>query len=103
MDTYVIRRPSGWANAQELEVTAAKSAKIGDTEMPERVRWIRTYVVREPDGRLGTYCVYQARDVASLRELERRVGMVGSDIHPVIDTVIVRPDPTPVGASAAGR
>ena len=36
MDLYVIRRPSAWANLQELEA-AAKSAKIGNEEMPDRV------------------------------------------------------------------
>ena len=54
MDLYVIRRPSAWANLQELEAAGAKSAKIGNEEMPDRVRWIRSYVVKEPDGRLGS-------------------------------------------------
>ena len=62
MDLYVIRRPSAWANLQELEAAGAKSAKIGNEEMPDRVRWIRSYVVKEPDGRIGTVCIYQARD-----------------------------------------
>jgi hypothetical protein len=34
MDLYVIRRPSAWANLQELEAAGAKSAKIGNEEMP---------------------------------------------------------------------
>ena len=62
MDLYVIRRPSAWANLQELEAAGAKSAKIGNEEMPDRVRWIRSYVVKEPDGRIGTFCIYQAQD-----------------------------------------
>ncbi len=62
MDLYVIRRPSAWANLQELEAAGAKSAKVGNEEMPDRVRWIRSYVVNEPDGRLGTFCIYQAQD-----------------------------------------
>ena len=53
MDLYVIRRPSAWANLQELETVGAKSARIGNDEMSDRVRWIRSYVVKEPDGRLG--------------------------------------------------
>ena len=61
MDLYVIRRPSAWANLPELEAAGAKSAKIGNEEMPDRVRWIRSYVVKEADGRLGTFCIYQAR------------------------------------------
>jgi hypothetical protein len=93
MDLYVIRRPSAWANLQELEVAGAKSARIGDEEMPDRVRWIRSYVINEPDGRIGTFCIYQARDGDSIREHARRVGMPGEDFHRVAATVVVRPDP----------
>ena len=62
MDLYVIRRKSAWGNLQELENIGAKSAKIGNDEMPDRVRWIRSYVVKEPDGRFGSVCIYQAKD-----------------------------------------
>ncbi len=54
MQLYVIRRPSAWANLAELEKAGAKSARIGNEDMPDRVRWIRSYVVNEPDGRIGT-------------------------------------------------
>jgi hypothetical protein len=60
MDLYVIRRPSAWANLQELEAAGAKSAKIGNEEMSDRVRWIRSYVVKEPDGRFGSVCTRRA-------------------------------------------
>ena len=53
MDLYVIRRPSAWANLQELEAAGAKSARIGNDEMSDRVRWIRSYVVKEPTAALG--------------------------------------------------
>ena len=62
MDLYVIRRPSAWASLKEVEAIGAKSAKIGNDEMSDRVRWIRSYVVKEPDGRFGSLCIYQARD-----------------------------------------
>lgn len=93
MQLYVIRRPSAWANAEELKVIGARSARIGDEEMSDRVRWIRSYVVEEADGRLGTFCIYEAKDPASIREHARRVGMPGDMIFPVADTVIIRPDP----------
>jgi hypothetical protein len=93
MDLYVIRRAASWANPQELEATAAKSAKIGNEEMGDQVRWIRSYVVEEPDGQLGTVCIYEARDQASIREHARRVGMPGDAILPILKTVVVRPDP----------
>jgi hypothetical protein len=100
MDLYVIRRPSAWANLQELEAAGAKSAKIGNEEMPDRVRWIRSYVVKEPDGRIGTLCIYQAQDPESIREHARRVGMPGDQIFPVVKTVIIRDDPAESSVAA---
>ena len=100
MDLYVIRRPSAWANAKELEAAGLKSARVGTEEMSDRVRWIRTYVVQEPDGRLGTVCIYEARDPESIREHARRVGMPGDQIVPILETVIIREDPSRNGAAA---
>ena len=100
MDLYVIRRPSAWANLKELEAAGAKSARIGNEEMSDRVRWIRSYVVNEPDGRIGTFCIYEARDPESIREHARRVGMPGDQIFPVVTTVIVREDPKQESAAA---
>lgn len=94
MNLYVIRRPSAWANIQELELAGAKSARIGNEEMPDRVRWIRSYVVHEADGRIGTVCIYEGRDDESIREHARRVGMPGEDFQRVATTVIVRNDPS---------
>ena len=93
MKLYAIRRPTAWAGSEQLEAAAAKSAAIGNDEMADRVRWIRSYVVEELDGRLGTICIYQAADPESLREHARRVGMPGDDILPIVNTVVVRPDP----------
>ena len=93
MKPFVIRRPAAWANVQELEAAGAKSAKVGET-MPDRVRWIRTYVVEEPDGRLGTVCIYEARDEQSIRDHADQVGMPGDAILPIVNTIVVRPDPT---------
>lgn len=93
MELYVIRRPSAWTTTAELEATAAKSAKVGNDEMADRVRWIRSYVVKEADGRLGTFCIYEARDPESIREHAKRVGMPGEMVFPVATTVVVRGDP----------
>ncbi len=93
MKLYAIRRPSAWADAQELEAAAAKSARIGNDEMADEVRWIRSYVVEELDGRLGTVCVYEATDPDAIREHARRTGIPGDDILPIVNTVVVRTDP----------
>ncbi len=93
MQLYMIRRSSAWADTAELEKTAAISGKIGDEEMSDKVRWIRSYVVNEADGRLGTCCIYEAVDGDAIREHARRVGMPGDDFLPIAATVVVRPDP----------
>jgi hypothetical protein len=100
MDLYVIRRPSAWADLPELELAGAKSAQIGNSEMSDRVRWIRSYVVHEPDGRIGTFCIYEAHDGESIREHARRVGMPGDEFYKVATTVVVRQDPAEKQAAA---
>ena len=93
MDLFMIRRPSAWADQAELEKTAETSARIGNEEMADKVRWIRSYVIKEDDGRLGTACIYEAVDEDALREHARCVGMPGDDILSIGATVVVRPDP----------
>ena len=98
MELYAIRRKSGWAGPADLEQAAAVSARIGDEEMPEDIRWIRSYVVHEDDGSLGTICIYEASSPEKIREHADRVGMPASEVHAIADTVVVRPDPA--GAAA---
>lgn len=93
MNTYTIRRRNVWKTAAELEATASRSAKIGNEEMSDQVRWIRSYVVNEADGTLGTVCIYQATSPEAIREHARRVGMSADEITPVLRTVVVREDP----------
>jgi hypothetical protein len=93
MDTYVIRRRNAWKSGDELQETAAKSKDIGDNEMSDQVRWIRSYVVEDEDGTLGTVCIYEAVSPEALRDHAQRVGMPADEITSVADTVVVRPDP----------
>jgi hypothetical protein len=93
MKTFVIRRRNGWKSAQELEIAAGVSARVGNEEMPDKVRWIRSYVVAETDGTLGTVCIYQGVDADAVREHAERAGLPADEITEVVDTVIVREDP----------
>lgn len=93
MQLYVIRRPSAWASLADLEIAGAKSARIGDEEFSDSIRWIRSYVVREPDGRIGTFCIYEAKDGEAIRAHAARVGMPGEEFYEVATTAIIRPDP----------
>ena len=94
MKTYVITRANGWGSKKELEAAASVSAQVGNEQMPDRVRWIRSYVTRHEGGRLGTVCIYQATNPDAVREHARRVGMPADAITEIADTVVVRPDPT---------
>jgi hypothetical protein len=93
MDTYVIRRRNGWKTPEELQEAAATSRRIGDEEMSDDIRWIRSYVVHEDGGALGTVCIYQASSPEAIQDHAGRVGMPADEITLVADTVLVRPDP----------
>jgi hypothetical protein len=98
MNLYVIRRPSGWGTPEDLQAAAARSKQVGDEEMPADIRWIRSYVVKEADGTLGTFCVYEASSPEKIREHAERAGIPATEIVEVAETVLVRPDPVPVAA-----
>jgi hypothetical protein len=98
MQLYTIRRRDGWTTPEDLQAAAQRSKQIGDEEMSADIRWIRSYVVHEADGGLGTLCIYQASSPEKIREHAARVGMPADEIDVVVDTVLVRPDPVPVAA-----
>jgi sporulation protein YlmC with PRC-barrel domain len=95
MQLFVIRRRNGWATAEDLQAAAARSTAEGD-KPGSGVRWIRSYVVGEDNGDLGTVCIYEAESPEAIRTHAGRVGMPADEITPVGDTVIVRPDPVAV-------
>ena len=94
MNLYAIRRRDFWGTAEDLQKTAARSAEVGQ-EMSTDVRWIRTYVVQEESGKLGTVCLYEGTSPEKVREQAERTGMPADEVVLVADTVIVNPDPVP--------
>jgi hypothetical protein len=98
MDTYVILRRSGWSSPEELQEAAARSSQVGDEEMSDDIRWIRSYVLEEDGGSVGTVCVYQATSPDKVREHASRAGLPADEVIKVVDTVLVRPDPGPAAA-----
>jgi len=93
MQTYAIRRLNAWASPQEVEQIAARAKQVADEEFPTDVRWIRSYVIAEEDGTLGSICIYQAVSPEAIRKHSNRVGMPADQIWDVADTVVIRPDP----------
>ena len=100
MELYAILRRSGWRSGDELELAAARSTKVGNEEMPDDIRWIRSYVLDEGAGSVGTVCIYEATSPEAIREHASRADLPVDEIIRVVDTVIVRPDPAP---AAVGR
>jgi hypothetical protein len=96
----VIRREQAWQNPQELEVVAGRSKQVAESDFPDDISWIRSYVIAEPGGTLGTVCIYQASGPEAVRKHAERVGMPADEILEVADTVVIRPDPQPEVASA---
>ena len=97
MDLYVIIRRNGWATPSDLEEAGARSAAEGDKE-GSGIRWIRSYVLAEESGEVGTVCIYEADSPDAIRAHADASGLPVDEIIPVADTVVVRPDP--VAASA---
>ena len=100
MNTYVIRREKAWAGPEELEATAGRSKQVAEDDFPQDIRWIRSYVIKEEGGTLGTVCIYQATSVEAVKEHAQRVDMPADEVLEVADTVIIRPDPRPETATA---
>jgi hypothetical protein len=98
MNTYVILRRSSWRSPQDLQEAAERSRRVGDDEMSDQVRWIRSYVLEEDGGSVGTVCIYQAVSPEALREHATRADLPVDEVIPVADTVLVRPDPEPAAA-----
>ncbi|OLD98236.1 MAG: hypothetical protein AUG91_09560 [Actinobacteria bacterium 13_1_20CM_4_69_9] len=93
MDTYVIRRREGWRSPAELQEAAERSRHVGDEEMGDDISWIRSYVVEEEGGTLGTICIYQGTSAEKVAEHATRAGLPADEVLKVVDTVLVRADP----------
>jgi hypothetical protein len=98
MDTYVILRRSGWRSPEELGEAAERSTQVGNEEMSDDIRWIRSYVLEEGGGSVGTVCIYQATSEEAIREHASRADLPVDEVIKVLDTVLVRPDPEPAAA-----
>jgi hypothetical protein len=92
---YGIVRRHGWASPQDLETAAGRSTEEGDKE-GSGVRWIRSYVLAEESGELGTFCVYEADSPEAIRAHAAAADLPVDEVVPIADTVVVRPDPAPV-------
>ena len=98
MQLYAILRRDGFVDGPDLQEAAARSTKVGNEDMPDEVRWIRSYVLSEPSGKLGTLCISEAASPEAIREHARCAELPVDEIVAIADTVVVRPDPAPAAA-----
>ena len=92
MRVYGILRRDGWRSTSELEHAALRSSAEGE-RMADEVAWIRSYVLAEQNGSLGTFCVYQASSPEAIRRHASAAALPVDEILEVADVVVVRPDP----------
>jgi len=98
MQLYTILRRSGWRSGADLEEAAGRSKQVADEQMPEDIRWIRSYVLEEGGSSVGTVCIYEASSPEAIRQHASLADLPCDEIIPIVDTVVVRPDPAPAVA-----
>ncbi len=95
MNLYAIIRRNGWQTASDLEAAAGRSTTVGNEQMPDDIRWIRSYVLDEGAGAVGTLCIYEASSPEAIRRHAELADLPVDEIVSIADTVVVRPDPQP--------
>jgi hypothetical protein len=73
-----------------------RSLDRGGDKSGSGVRWIRSYVLAEESGELGTFCVYEADSPEAIRAHAQAADLPVDEVVPIADTVIIRADPAPV-------
>jgi hypothetical protein len=98
MNLYAILRRSGWKSPADLEEAAGRSKQVGDEQMSDDIRWIRSYVLEEGGGSVGTVCIYEATSPEAILKHADIAELPVDEIIPIADTVVVRPDPEKAAA-----
>ncbi len=92
MQLYAILRRDGWSSADKLAEAAERSRRVACEEMPDDIRWMRSYVLDEGDGAVATVCIYEASSPDAIRRHAATADLPVTEIVPILDTVIVTPE-----------
>jgi hypothetical protein len=92
LNTYVVIRRRAWQAIDDLR-EAAKRAESAIEWTPDDIRWIRSYLLGESDGSIGTICVFQATSPEAVRAHARRARLPVDEIVAVAETLVVNEDP----------
>ena len=94
MDTYVIVRRNCWLTPAEATTATDRSGEES-TGMPDEAVWIRSYILTERDGTLGTVCVFRASSPEAIRRHAAAADLPIDEIVKVEEVIVVRPDSVP--------
>lgn len=91
MQTFIVDRPAVAASASELQAALMRLRRFEDQPRTLPVRWLHSYALREPDGRFGLACVFEAVSAAALADHARLLGLPAAEMMPVAATLRSRP------------
>lgn len=97
MQLYGILRRNGFTSVEDLQEAAQRSTAAGDAP-GSGVRWIRSYVLGEESGEVGTVCIYEADSPEAIHAHAAAAVLPVDEVIPVMETVVVRPDPVTAAA-----
>jgi hypothetical protein len=91
MQTYIVRRPGIASTGAQLDAALMRLRSFEEERSALDAQWIRSYALRETDGRFGLACVFQADSARTLRLHAQLTDVIAREILPVAATVPVRP------------
>ena len=93
MRLYAILRREGWDSQFEAEQAAVRSLAQATERMPDDIHWIRSYILDENAGSVGSVCIYEASSPEAIRRHAALADLPVTEIIGVADTVLIGPDP----------
>lgn len=85
MHTYVVRRHGIAAGAYELHDALTRLRSTEEFRLASGVRWLHSYITRQPMGGFGLACVYQADGEQALEQHAVLTRLPAHEILPVAD------------------
>ena len=84
MHTYVVRRHSIAAGAYELHDALTRLRSTEEFRLASGVRWLHSYITRQPIGGFGLACVYEADGEQALEQHAVLTRLPAHEILPVV-------------------
>ncbi|MEQ9336144.1 MAG: DUF4242 domain-containing protein, partial [Miltoncostaeaceae bacterium] len=92
MELFTIRRRH-LCRAEDIEAVDARS-NAAAAERASRMRKVRSYILDEGDGWLGSICVYEADGAGTIEEHAAAAGLACHEVERVSLTDVARDDPS---------